>query len=260
LPASAKAYADAFVSSGRSPRISLLFSPSGGLLMPGSPGRLARTPPLAFWRRLIPGLLTEYPQAELVLLGALTGDRSRTQGVTRDDLAGLEAEFPAVRNAYDVGLLNQLALAQRCDLHISPHTGFSFAVQCVGTPWLALSGGEVREFWLNGVPFASLYPRCDHYPCANWTRQLTHPMLPECLDRAFAGGPTICVSGAELEARLPDILAHAGALIRKERPYLQCIQEHYEAIRSRLDPPPGAILLGHWPDVMTEAYVFPSTA
>ena len=43
-------------------------------------------------------------------------------------------------------------------------------------------------------------------------------------------------------------LVDPSALIRKERPYLQCIQEHYEAIRSRLNPPPGAVLLGQATD------------
>ena len=131
-------------------------------------------------------------------------------------------------------------------------------MQCVGTPWLVLSGGEHREYWLNGVPFASLYPHCDHYPCANWTTRLAHAMLPDCLARGLAGGPTRCASVAELESRLPDILTLAGALIRQERPYLQCAREQVEAIRRRLDAPPEAILLGHVPDVLTEAYVFPA--
>lgn len=86
-----------------------------------------------------------------------------------------------------------------------------------------------------------------------------HAMPAECLERGLAGGPTICASVAELERRLQDIMALARALIREERPYLQCIREHYEALRSRLVAPPGAILLGHLPDVLTEEYVFPST-
>lgn len=214
---------------------------------------------MAFWRALIRALLAEYPAAELVLLGALRAYH-HSQGVTREDLAALAAEFPSVLNAYDVGLLNQLALAERCDLHISPHTGFSFAAQCVGTPWLALSGGEMFEYWLNGVPFASLFPRCDHYPCATWTT-FRHPMLPECIERALAGGLTRCATAEDLEARLPEILAHARALIAKERPYLDCVREYYEALRTRLAPIPRPLsrpLLGHWPDVVTEAYVFES--
>jgi hypothetical protein len=259
LPAHARAYADSTLTPGRWPRISLLFAPGGGLLMSGGRGLFARTPPIAFWRTLVRALLAEYPDAEVVLLGALKTYHP-SQGVTRSDLDALQDEFPSVLNAYDVGILNQLALAERCDLHISPHTGFSFAVQCVGTPWLVLSGGEVFERWLNGVPFASLYPRCDHYPCANWTTY-HHPMLPECIDRALAGGPTLCATTGELESRLPEILEHARALIRKDRPYLDCVRAHHAALTLRLAPlnrPADMPLLGHWPDVLTEDYVFPS--
>jgi hypothetical protein len=98
-----------------------------------------------------------------------------------------------------------------------------------------LSGGGFREYWLNDVPFASLYPRCDHYPCATWT-PYAHAMLPECVERGLAGGPTRCASAAELEGRLLEILAAARALIRRERPYLQCVREHYDAIRRHLRP------------------------
>jgi hypothetical protein len=260
LPADARAHAASVLSPSSSPRISLLFAPGGGLLSSGGRGLFARTPPIAFWRTLIRALLAEYPTAEIVLLGALKGHH-HSQGVTRADLVSLQAEFPSVVDAYDAGLLNQLAIAERCDLHISPHTGYSFAVQCVGVPWLVLSGGEMFEHWLNGVPFASLYPRCDHYPCANWTK-LHHPMLPECIERAEAGGPTLCATVDELESRLPEILAHARALIARERPYLDCVREHHDALQSRfasIDRTTAGPLLGHWPDVMTESYAFGSS-
>lgn len=61
LPPGAKEYADAVLSAGRSPRISLLFAPGGGLLASGGRGPFARTPPIPFWRSMIRSLLAEYP-------------------------------------------------------------------------------------------------------------------------------------------------------------------------------------------------------
>jgi len=101
LPTAAGAFADAFVTPGRSPRISLLFAASSG--------HASRAPALRFWRTLIGALLAEFPGAEIVLLWALRGRRTTTPGVTAADIAGLQQDFPEVRNAYDVGLLNQLA-------------------------------------------------------------------------------------------------------------------------------------------------------
>jgi ADP-heptose:LPS heptosyltransferase len=256
LPAEARAYAERFLTPGRAPRISLLFSP-------GSHGY--KMPPLAFWRTLIDALCAKYPGVEIVLLGALDRSRSYSLFITAEDLAALERDFPRVRSAYDVGMLNQLALAERCDLHVSPHTGFSFAVQCVGTPWLVLTGNGSREYFLNGVPFVSLYPRCPLYPCNAWGGgpKIYHPMLPECRERVEAqptDRPVLCAETVELEGRLAEILSHARALISRERPYVQCVTEHYQALLERTGCRPGtaeaAGQLHDWPVVLREEYAF----
>lgn len=92
LSAHARAYADSALTAGQWPRLSLLFAPGGGLLSSGGRGPFARTPRPAFWRTLIRALLAEYPNAQLVLLGALKVSHP-SHGVAPDDLAGLEAEF-----------------------------------------------------------------------------------------------------------------------------------------------------------------------
>ena len=48
-------------------------------------------------------------------------------------------------------------------------------------------------------------------------------------------------------------------LIARERPYLQCVREHFGALHSRLasiDRLAAGPMLGHWPDVMPGDYVF----
>ena len=137
-------------------------------------------------------------------------------------------------------------------------------MQCVGTPWLALSANGMREYVLNGVPFASLYPRCPRYPCDAWGSgsRLQHPILDECRERvaAHAKGtadrPVLCAEADELEARLPEILAHARALIAKERSYVECVTEHYRSLVERIGCPPGTVLMSDWPAVLSADYAF----
>ena len=39
------------------------------------------------------------------------------------------------------------------------------AALAVGTPWLAISGGRWFEYFFNRVPFRSIIPDTERYPC-----------------------------------------------------------------------------------------------
>jgi hypothetical protein len=248
LPDDAKGFAQRFVSPAATARVSLLL---------GSGSDAHRTPPLTFWRTLIRHLLTEFTGAEIVLLGALTPGRSVTQGIDRGAIDDLTREFPTVRDAFDLGLVNQLAIAQRCDLHISPHTGMSFAIQSVGVPWLALAGGEIHEAVLNGVPFVSVYTDCPRYPYGPWFDPIKNAMLPECQARRADNQPFLCMTGERLTARLPDILRAARLLIEDKLSYQECVRAHYRAMLPRLGADEGAPIFFDWPRVMDEDFIFP---
>jgi hypothetical protein len=248
LPDENRRFADGFLSPARTTRISLLL---------GSGAEPSRTPPMAFWRRLIRQLIEEFDDLEIILLGASGVGRSVTQGVTEADLAGLLREFPRARNGFDLGLLNQLALAERCQLHISPHTGMSFAIQCVGTPWLVISGGDVAENVVNGVPFASIYPDCELYPCGPWFAPEKNPMLPACAERRKGGLPFLCLSEEKLGQMLSQIVAMARRLVNGEMPYLDCVNWHYQAMLPRLGKRDGDPFMDGWPHVLDEGFVFP---
>lgn len=248
LPQEAKEFAQHFVSPAATARVSLLLSA-------GSDAN--RTPPLTFWHALIRHLMTEFTGAEIVLLGAFKPGRSVTQGIDRGAIDDLIHEFPTVCNAFDVGLLNQLAIAQRCNLHISPHTGMSFAIQSVGVPWLALAGGEIHEAVLNGVPFVSVYTDCPRYPCGPWFDPVKNAMLPECQERRGEERPFLCMTGERLTARLPDILRAARLLIEDRLSYQECVQAHYRAMLPRLGADEGAPIFFDWPRVMAEDFIFP---
>lgn len=249
LPAVARSFADDFVSPDAPTRISLLL---------GSGTDASRTPPLAFWRMLIGHLRAEFAGVEIVLLGALARGRSVTQGIDRDVIDRLTQGLPDVRDAFDVGLLNQLAIAERCDLHISPHTGMSFAIQSVGVPWLVLAGGEMHESVLNGVPFVSVYTDCPRYPCGPWFDPVKNAMLPECQERHAHAEPFLCMTTNRLAQWIPDILRAARLLIEGKLSYHECARAHYKAMLSRIGEEEDRLIFFDWPRVMDEDFIFPA--
>jgi hypothetical protein len=247
LPASARQFAAEWLGAAQRPRVCLLL---------GSGTEASRTPPLGFWRLLIGGLLERIPGLELILLGATDAARSITQGVDRAAIDGLLAACPALRDGFDLGLLNQLAIAERCQLLISPHTGLGFATQAVGLPWLVLSGSWAAENWVNGVPLVSIYPDCPRYPCDPWSPAAERPMLEECRVLRQHGSPYGCLTAEALTAKLPAILEAAGQLLAGELPAHICAQRHYAAMIPRLGRRPGEPFLEGWPEVLEEPFRF----
>jgi hypothetical protein len=246
LPPAARMFADRFVSPAARTRISLLL---------GSGTEPSRTPPTSFWRGLLHALFAEFEDLEVVLIGSLDRRRSATQGISRAEVDSLLAEFPRLRDGFDRGLLNQLALAERCDLHISPHTGMSFAIQCVGTPWLVLSGADVAEYIVNGVPFLCVYPACPRYPCGPWFAPEKNPTYPECLALREDSAPFPCLSH-QLAPRMPEIIAAARTLVERRISYHECVHRHYQAMLPRLGKRDGEPFMEGWPTVMAEEFVF----
>lgn len=249
LPESSKRFARDFVNADVPVRISLLFGTGTG--------SGCRNPPLSFWQELIRSLIKHFGDIEIILIGALGAERTRTLNVNVEALRSIENTFPQVRNAFDLGLLNQLAIAELCQLHISPHTGMSTAIQCVGTPWLVLSGGEYWEYVFNGVPFVCIYPHCSHYPCTNLPNAAEREMLPECRTAIETGATYLCMRDHELTSRIPEILDAASRLINKQPSYFRAINEHYRYLLDRIgEPEPGSALLHDWPEVLTEEFRF----
>ena len=237
LPARVREAAAAQLSDARSPRMSVLLGAASNM----------RTPSIAFWMRLFEAFFERHPGGEIVLIGKMEGTRSSTRGISRRDLDAICTRFPAIRNAFDTGLLEQLALAERCKLHVSPHSGMSFAVQAVGVPWLAISGQQWHEYLLNGVPFVSVFPDCPLYPCYR-------EMYPECSTRMRRGVITPCLSDDALLAKLPAIVDAMESLLAGNVAYQEQARAHDRALRERGVPDSWAIL--DWPAVAADDYVF----
>jgi hypothetical protein len=139
-----------------------------------------------------------------------------------------------VVRAVDLPLLDQLALVEACSLFVSPHTGFGTAALAVGTPWLALSGGPWHEWFFNGVPFWSVIPDTERYPC--FTQLAEQPASVE-----DDGPRTPSMTGARIERDLPELLEGARLLVEggleyedAMRRYFSRLLEAYGGDRSRV--------------------------
>jgi ADP-heptose:LPS heptosyltransferase len=206
------------VGGGAGPTISLLLGSAEAQKSPG----------IGFWHELVTALLTKWPQATVVLIGVLGRGQGSTRNITRENVDQLLSISPQIKDAFNIGILPQLALCERSGVLISPHSGMAFAAQCVGTPWLALSGWKYHEYLTNGVPIYSLHPECPFYPCT------PQNIKAEC--RTIADkwmGPVACFSDDALRKKIPSILEYAEKLISGELSYREWMVIHRRNLGAR---------------------------
>ena len=220
VPAAAREFAAGYAPA--SPRIGLLLAGS-------SPEPLY--PPLIIWERLVQALADEFPDAGLYVTGSSgrTTGRTTTYRYPRAALDGLFARVSRAVDCYDLGLWRQLGLIERCDVFIAPHTGFAFLAPCVGTPWLAISGGRWPEYLFNRTPFSCVLPRCPRcprYPCYHGR------MLPDCVERLDGHRPILCMEAGPLGTRIPDIVDEVQRLLNPGFTYEQAVALHIQRIRA----------------------------
>lgn len=152
------------------------------------------------------------------LLGKLEGADGRTTSrIARDDIDALLDRYPYCRDSFDIGLLNQLAVAQRCSAFVSPHTGFAFAVLAVGTPWLTISGGRWAEFFHVGVPFYSVLPDPVKYPAFD-TEAFNRTLV-----EANGSERIMSMCDQRIEDDLPEILEAAEMLVERRWTFERCL-------------------------------------
>ena len=208
----------------------------GGCCARGRRRTGSRAPSLNTWKKLLYALRQAFGDISVFVIGSSRTGRPTTSGITPEQIDQLAAETPWIYNAFDFGLLNQLALIDLCDLFISPHSGFAFAAQCTDTPWLALSGGEWPDYWLGGVPFACIYPECDRYPCHN-------RKLEACKQAHTEGRPYLCLEDTTLAPRIPEAVQLAEELISGHRTWSESITAHRRFFAHRAGIPENEVPL-----------------
>ncbi|QUH02909.1 hypothetical protein HUO13_20690 [Saccharopolyspora erythraea] len=214
LPAEARAAAAARMPHG---------SPTIAVLPAGSDQRWMY-PSLESWKRMLSALARRHPEARFCFVGKLVDDGRSTTGFSREEFDELSAVVPTTGSAVDVPLAEQLAAVQRCDLLLSPHTGFAFAAMAVGTPWLALAGNKWAEYYFNpGVPFYSVLPDIDRFPC--------YVMLGNDPEPVQDDGPrSPSMSAERIEADLDELVAGASWLLSGEADFDTAMTDHFARI------------------------------
>ena len=158
----------------------------------------------------------------------MTGARPRS--LDEAELAELLKHPSGPIDCFGCEFAEQLAVIEASDLFLAPHTGFGLAALAVGTPWLALSGGRWFEYFFNRVPFRSIIPDTERYPCFTQfdpaatledgdegarTPSMSHARVREDLDRIVAAADELLCGSVTYERALKDyftdlVAAHAG--------------------------------------------------
>ena len=167
-------------------------------------------PSLKTWKIILLHIKKKYPEALFLITGVLEahGDIHNSNSQLKNKIDTFITSIPGAINCYDIGLENQLSIIQNSNVFIAPHTGFAFLAPCLGTPWLALSGGEWAEEMPAQIPFYSVLPGCKKYPCNGGDMKLS------CRARLKLKQPIKCMSS--LNSKLDDILLGIRKLLNKD--------------------------------------------
>lgn len=180
-------------------------------------------PSIRSWETIFDALHKQYSDLSLYFFGKLIRtDKSTLSAFERKDLDMLLRKYPHSVNCFDMDLLDQLAIVQQLDLFFSPHTGFGFAVACVDTPWLTLSGGRWKEYFFNGTPFYSVLPDPKKYPC------FENPDYGK--TTKDDGTRILSMSRKRILEDMPEILKGADILINKKWNYEKCLRNYFDKL------------------------------
>jgi hypothetical protein len=195
-------------------------------ILPVSTAGLAQSPSPRAWAEVCAAFAEAFPGVRIFITGiTYVDDEGRRVGFDfgPEDAQCIAAQVPGVEGCFDIGMWNQLALIERCDLFCSPHTGFAFLAPYVGTPWLTISGCPWPEYHFNGMPFYSALPDCPNYPASAHKES-------ECMRRWFECRQPDCMADAAIQQRIPDIVAGARLLLEKRPSFKEACRLHIEKL------------------------------
>ena len=144
-----------------------------------------------------------------------------TTSLAPNELAELLGHRSRPLDCLDIGLAEQLAVTEACDLFLAPHTGFGMAALAVDTPWLALSGGRWFEYFFNRVPFRSIIPDCGRYP------SFTQFAPTVVIDDDGDGPRTPSMTASRIHDDLNQIVAAARELLDGSLTYEQSLRDYF---------------------------------
>jgi hypothetical protein len=196
-------------------------------VLPAGSGEPWLYPSATSWELIVGALLRQHPGAAVCLVGKLTEDGRTSTRVGPSVLDRLRTLSPAVLDCFDLSLEDELAVVEACDLFVSPHSGFGMAALSVGTPWLTLAGNRWPEYFYNGVPFYSVLPDLERFPC--YTGLGTDPPATAS-DSDREGRRSLSMSAERVRADLDELIGAAGLLIEGRISYERALASHFERL------------------------------
>jgi ADP-heptose:LPS heptosyltransferase len=175
-------------------------------------------PSFAAWRTILDALHAAFPDVRPALIGRSVKDRRTSSALDRRAL--LDHPSQPI-DAYDLPLKEQLAIVKASELFLSPHTGFGLAALATGTPWLTISGGRWFEYYFNHVPFRSVIPDVERFPCFS---QFSPAMIVD--------GRTPSMSDERIAADLDRIVAAAETLLAGTLTYDQALSDYFGELKA----------------------------
>jgi ADP-heptose:LPS heptosyltransferase len=193
----------------------------------GGSSSAGKYPSIESWIKIIKNLKIEFPKYQIILTGVLKNKskRTTTRAYGAKEIERLKKEVSGIKDMYNIGFMNQIALLEKCDLFISPHTGFAFLAPCVNTPWLAISGTDWPEYFFNDSPFYSAIKFLKHYPGYTFSNQ---PSSKDVTKRREYFG----LDDETMIKRIPDIVKGAKLLIDKKIDYKSSVKIHIRNLKN----------------------------
>ena len=182
-------------------------------------------PEANWWVKMMESVTRNFPNVRFYMTGAKNknGNRSESYTFSEDNIKLILKEVDNVENCFDIGIINQIALLEYCDLLISPHSGFAFLAGGVNTPWLTISGARWPEYFFNHIKFYSVLPSCKKYPCYTG-------MKVKCTDEMKNGNPVICMSTKNLDKKIHEIITAIKKLRDDNFNYQDSIELYREKV------------------------------
>ena len=191
-------------------------------IMPAGSAEPELYPSAASWCSILDTLCEALPAARFALVGKLGGDHvSSRSSIEAEELTRLLAHRARPLDCFDLDLAEQLAVVEACELFVSPHTGFAFTALAVGTPWLTISGGRWFEYFFNRVPFRSIIPDTERYPCFTQFGPLS------VVDDGPDGPRIPSMSRARISDDLDAIAAAAVELVEDRVTYERALSDYF---------------------------------
>lgn len=190
-------------------------------LMPAGSADRALYPSTSSWLLILDALSEAFPGVEIALIGKHNRDGRTTTSLDEVELGELLKHPCGPIGCFGCEFAEQLAVIEASDLFLAPHTGFGLAALAVGTPWLALSGGRWFEYFFNRVPFRSIIPDTERYPC------FTQFDPAATLDDGDEGTRTPSMSNARVREDLGRLIAAADELLCGSVTYERALQDYF---------------------------------